>query len=544
MTATTDHSTRPGNPAVAFELPEVDGIDVPTVLDVPGSAAFAGPPAADSLARRVKAVACTAPLHDLEANKVRRGGVAWSGLNCWELAFVAIDTVATRMDFDSGAPYDDVIEVVAAQAAHQLPEMRAEECASVGAWVVDGPVSGRAGDGFDAVYGRWTEEGYQPSAWAFKLLTEHPDDRFGVCLRASDEAINVLVGALDTDVESAKIAAEAKLQNLIDRGLLDEAVATAQAARYLTIRYAEALRREVANTRLNVADVDWAERVPGIIESALDHVLGRYRSERYILTNIADNRDEATDARLRERASQLIAVVKDCERRHQALHTRLVTIRAEFRQAQDELLARPPADVVRVDIERALLLPLLRLPVGEAAAPLRRFFTQLSGPADTVLHDVDRLLRELAEPQVRLEHLGAVVDEPDLADLSGVPLFDDDTWDLAEGMLADLDTPTRLSAVLARVANAAQDATSTSGDHEQGDDSHPAAKSVARTCHLVALLAARAYDPDLAWARSERRERVLVAVSDRTPLDTPWVTGDDLLLIPAATVGAEEEVGR
>ena len=122
----------------------------------------------------------------------------------------------------------------------------------------------------------------------------------------------MLVGALDTDVESAKIAAEAKLQNLVDRGLLDEAVATAQSARYLTIRHAEALRREVANTRLNVADVDWAERVPGIIASALDHVLARYRTERHILGNIAETRDAATDPRLRERANQLIAVVKDC----------------------------------------------------------------------------------------------------------------------------------------------------------------------------------------------------------------------------------------
>ncbi|MPZ24305.1 MAG: hypothetical protein GEU28_12380 [Dehalococcoidia bacterium] len=414
MTATTDRSTRPDDPAVSFDLPEVNDVSVPSAPDVSGLTAFAGPAAADSLARRVKAVACTAPLHDLEANKVRRGGPGWSGLNCWELAFLAIDAVATRMDFDSGAPYDDIIAVVAAQAAHQVPELTADECAAVGAWVVDGLVSGRTGDGFDAVYGSWSNDGYQASEWAFKLLTEHPDDRSGVSLRASDEAINVLVGALDTDVESAKIAAEAKLQNLIDRGLLDEAVATAQAARYLTIRYAEALRREVANTRLNVADVDWAERVPGIIESALDHVLGRYRSERHILANIAENRDAATDRGLRERANQLIAVVKDCERRHQALHTRLITIRAEFREAQDELLSRPPGEVLRVDIQQALLVPLLCLPVSRAAPPLRRFFTKLSGPADVVLGDVDRLLCELAEPQVRLEHLGAAVDEPEL----------------------------------------------------------------------------------------------------------------------------------
>lgn len=524
------------DPAVAFGLPEVDGIDAPSMLPVPSPVAFVGEAVADSLARRVKAVACTAPLHDLEANKVRRGGPEWSGLNCWELAFVAIDTVATRMDFDSGVPYDDVITVVATQAGHQLPQLSAGAHRDVGAWVVDGLVSGRAGDGFDAVYGRWSDDGYQASAWPFKLLTEHPDVRFDVCLRASDEAINVLVGALDTDVESAQVAAEAKLQNLIDRGLLDEAVATAQAARYLTIRYAEALRREVANTRLNVADVDWAERVPGIIEAALDHVLGRYRSERHILANIAENRDAATETRLRDRANQLISVVKDCQRRHQALHTRLVTIRREFRDAQDELLARPPADVVRVDIERTLLLPLLRLPVGEAAGPLAGFFARLSGPGEGILGDVDRLLDELSEPQLRADHLGVAVDEPELADLSREPTFDDAIWDLAEAALAELDLPTRLSALLARVGEAASDAGDRDGDGHRNGAGATSAERVIRACHLTALLAARAYDPDLAGARSVGRDRILVAVSDGTRLEGSWVTGDDLLLVPAPMV--------
>jgi hypothetical protein len=127
-----------GDPAVAFDLPEVDGVDLPAVLHVPSLVAFAGEAAAGSLARRVKAVACTAPLHDLEANKVHRGGGAWAGLNCWELAFVAIDTVATRMDFDAGVPYEDVIAVVAAQAEHQVPGLGAPQRRDVGAWVVDG----------------------------------------------------------------------------------------------------------------------------------------------------------------------------------------------------------------------------------------------------------------------------------------------------------------------------------------------------------------------------------------------------------------------
>jgi hypothetical protein len=50
-----------------------------------------------------------------------------------------------------------------------------------------------------------------------------------------------------------------------------EAVLTAEHARYRSIQYAEMIRREVVATRQNVAEVDWAERVPALIERALDH---------------------------------------------------------------------------------------------------------------------------------------------------------------------------------------------------------------------------------------------------------------------------------
>ena len=67
----------------------------------------------------------------------------------------------------------------------------------------------------------------------------------------------MLVGALDTDVESAQIAAEVKLENLIRRGRLSDAQLAAQQARYRTIQYAETLRRKLEATRRDVRAVDW-----------------------------------------------------------------------------------------------------------------------------------------------------------------------------------------------------------------------------------------------------------------------------------------------
>jgi hypothetical protein len=231
----------------------------------------------------------------------------------------------------------------------------------------------------------------------------------------------------------------------------------------------------------------------------------------------------------------------------------LVTVRAEFRNAQDELLAQPPTDVVRVDLERHLLLPLLRLPVGEAADPLQGFFTRLSGSAKVVLADMDRLLAVLVELRVRPDHQGDVVDEPELADLTRVPVFDDATWDLAEAMLADLDGPTRLSVVLERTAAAVDALPPASREPGEADRQAGADQPVSgldhvddrvRTaCHLVALLGAKAYSRDLAGAHTERRDRLLVAVSDSTVLRTPWVTGDDVLLVPVPFTPDAERSG-
>ncbi len=85
--------------------------------------AFTGSVAADSLSRRVKALACTAPLHALESNKARVADGRWMQLNCWELAFVAIDAVAVAMDFDTGASYDITVDLVARQASRQSPDV-------------------------------------------------------------------------------------------------------------------------------------------------------------------------------------------------------------------------------------------------------------------------------------------------------------------------------------------------------------------------------------------------------------------------------------
>ncbi|CAM5538260.1 hypothetical protein SMICM304S_02882 [Streptomyces microflavus] len=179
--------------------------------------------------------------------------------------------------------------------------------------------------GFRAVYGTFETDGvYVRRDYDFKLIEEVPGYGGTVYLRATDEAVNVLVGALDTDVTSAQIAAEVKLEVLISRGHLADAQLAAEQARYRTVQYAETLRRTLEATRRNVRAVDWLTTVPDMIAEALDHVADRYRHENAILTNIRKARDEAEDPEHKRRAAELVDIVKDAIHRHTQLQSRLL----------------------------------------------------------------------------------------------------------------------------------------------------------------------------------------------------------------------------
>jgi hypothetical protein len=54
----------------------------------------------EGLARRLKALACTAPLHDLDTRKVRLDWCDGVGYQMAEIALQAIDQVTVAMDFD------------------------------------------------------------------------------------------------------------------------------------------------------------------------------------------------------------------------------------------------------------------------------------------------------------------------------------------------------------------------------------------------------------------------------------------------------------
>nr|WP_202446890.1 hypothetical protein [Streptomyces sp. SID5468] len=483
-----------------------------------------GPAADEGLARRLKALACTAPLHDLDVRKANLAG-EFSTYTMTEIALAAIDLVTLHMDFDTGADHEQVIQRLLPRVAAQAPGRPAAEHERVARWVLENLINvGSVDRGFRAVYGTFGPDGaYLRRDYDFKLVEEVPGPGGTVYLRTTDEAVNVLVGALDTDVTSAQIAAEVKLEVLISRGRLADAQLAAEQARYRTVQYAESLRRALEATRRDVRAVDWLRTVPDLIDEALDHVADRYRHENAILTNIRKARDETEEPARKRRAAELVDIVKDCIRRHTQLQARLLEAGPLFRAEQDrQAFATPPARA-GLDLYGQLLAPLLPEPVERAGRVTDVYFARATGLRNPLAVRLGDLVDVLLTPPLEREHLGAELPEPDLIATPEDSRFTEEQLEAALDLL-DLphDAPRRLSGLLAEA-------------RRRGDPELP---------YLVALLAVHAASPPVGTAYRQGERRLLFAVDDGTELDDPEFGGADLIVGAALLDAAGMAAGR
>ncbi|HEY2764501.1 MAG TPA: hypothetical protein VGJ13_10890 [Pseudonocardiaceae bacterium] len=480
----------------------------------------------DAMARRLRALACTAPLHQLDARKTRLDWVDGTDYQMAEIALQAIDQVTIAMDFDRGAGQEQVVRRLVRFIAGQCPGRADAEYLQVGHWVLENLINvGSLDRGFRAMYGTVGEDGrYERRHFDFKLLVELAGPDGDVYLRATDEAINVLVGALDTDVESTQIAAEVKLEHLITRGRLGDARLAAEQARYRTVQYAEMLRRQLDATRRDVRSVDWLATVPDLIEEALTHIEARYRAENAIMNNIANARDEATDAHRRRQAAELVEIVADCIRRHTQLQARLQEAGATFRAEQDRQQFAGVPQRAAIDLFGQLMTPCLSLDIATATGPTSMFFTAGAGLRMPSVLSLGGLVETLLLPSGDRDPLGEAIPEPDLAPMPDLDRFTDEQWRAADALFDLDDVPRRLSGLLA-------DARTTDPELPQ----------------LVALRVLHAVGSQVSTARQQGDAGVPLAVDDGAVLDDPEFGGQDLLVTLArvvANTGAATESVR
>ncbi|MEA5455252.1 hypothetical protein SPF06_11010 [Sinomonas sp. JGH33] len=469
-------------------------------------------------AQRVKALATTAPLHDLDARKAQVQSADYTVYQMAELALHAIDLVTIAMDFDTGARPEAVLRDLAARVAAQAPERAPTEHERVASWVLENLLNvGSTDRGFRTVYGLTGPDGYDRRTFDFKLLEETRGPDGDLYLRASNEAVNVLVGALEVDLEAAHIAADVRLDILIKRGRLSEAQAAAQNARYRTIQYGEMLRQRLEATSRDVRNVDWSLAMPAFIDEALAHIEGRYRAENAILVNLTEVRDVADTAARKAQAARLVDVVRDCLRRHDQLQTGLQTAGRRFRAEQDRQTFAPGPTRAALDLHAQLLQPALTRPVAEADVALLRFFSAAAGLVVPYALRLVDLFEALITPPAERDTLGDLIEDPAIDLDEEPPLFPDSSYEHLESLL-DLDpaAPQRLSGLLA-------DARVRQAEDPEAED-----LPLLVVVRVLALAA-----QEIGVARRRHDPTVLMALDDGTALDDPEFAGGDLLVARA-----------
>ncbi|WP_410646796.1 hypothetical protein [Amycolatopsis sp. cmx-4-54] len=485
-----------------------------------GSEPASGPPrsTADSadpgLTRRLKALACTAPLHDLDNRKVMFDWLDPAAYQMAEIALHVIDLVTISMDFDKGAGHDEIIGRVVPFVANQAPQRNTKEHERVARWVLERLINvGTVDRTFYQVYGEIDIEGrYRRQPFYYKIVQEVPGPRGSLSLRTSNEAITVLIGALDTDVESAQIAAEVKLQNLIERGKLADARSAAEQARYRTVQYGEDLRKRLEATRRDLRLVDWQEELPAMLDGALGHIEERIRVEQTIHASITEARDTTDEPVRKFHAAELVIVVEDCLHRHVQLQARLQGARSVFRQEQDRQQFSGPPRRSAINLHGQLLEPVLNLSVKAAGGPLTAFFRCAVGPTVPEVTTLSDLISALLRPSIEPQRTAGPVVHPAPADPIDDSRFTEEHWRLADALL---DLPGQVRRLSELVDDAAEH-----------DDDLPV---------LVALRAGNALAPAVETARTKRKHRILMSVPADMTFSGPRATasGDDLLVTSA-----------
>jgi hypothetical protein len=479
-----------------------------------------------SIARRRRTLAPIQVITDIERTKTRLDGDFWPRYDLFDIALAVIDQVALAMGISAGRTWDETIDYAAGQAARQVPDAAPTQWKTVAERVV---VSLVTTDVETVPYLVHTAEGPKWRAQRFRLLYAHANPGGGEHLRASEQAVNIFIDALDLDVEAAQVANEAQLRALIERGAISSAVAVARHSRYRSIQFQERIRRIVADTLVDPDTHDWVDDVPKLLDAALAHVADRLEAETALLDAVADRRGGLTDAARLAAVNQLVKILRECRHRHNELHSHLIGARSRLREALDDRFARPPGAAHRCNIGSDLLEPYLRRSTGQAAAVAPQLLAVVGGVAARWWPSLDTLAGELCAAP-RSPGQGDEIETPAF-DVAEAPAWWEPYEDAVDAMLDAVDEPTHLSQLLARVEDTAHALTDHAGEPL---DANLLAATAVHAAH-------RAWTTRLAGRTVG--ERLVVGVGTGATMDTGDIRSSDLLLVPATVIADIDEPG-
>ncbi|MEU9028129.1 hypothetical protein AB0D46_11415 [Streptomyces sp. NPDC048383] len=469
----------------------------------------------EGITSRMKALAVARPLLALDSSKAKaeRG---WERYRLTELALAAIDVVTLRTDTHTAVRQETVVEHVAEFAALQLPGRSDEEYRAVAHWVTERLINTEERDrAFQHEIGCVTADGFETRTASFQILKEVPDHVGQAALIVTDAAITVLVHAIDVDIASEQIAAEAKLGALLKRARIGEAWQVAQNARLQSIRYAKDIHGRIEAMKRNVRALDWDREVKDTVEEALEHVRSRSDAETQLKARVAQLLEATGEDHKRLQLEELKALITDCMQRHSVLIDMLLKIGPEFRRQQDRQVFVVPAIHTRVHLHDQLLQPTLELSLDACLGPLEAFTRAVLGPVQPrvmYLPDYFEALTKVSEhPDVELV---AVEGDDDRIATDDAARFSEEQHRAVDTLL---DTITEQGVRLSTLLRSARRSSLVTGPEDTTDQ-------------LLAIRVQQLFR-HVPVQQLACGEAVVVAISDGAVLDDDVFGGSDFLLI-------------
>jgi hypothetical protein len=381
-------------------------------------------------------------------------------------------------------------------------------------------------------YGDWASEPYQmrekPLSYLLVVGSEEEQEQ---TLKVDARAINMHQGLYALDLEDRRAADMIVADRQLERGAVDEVVATVQ-RQHMTLQVSvDEIRAQITQMRRDVRTVDYASDIEPCIERILE-----------LLTEQLNTTDEFKD-RVEQRlepgepgARQLMQTRRILEQRCHTLSDVLdevAGVQKIFEEEQDRQIWTRYSGTL-LDAEDTLFKPLLDLTMRDLDQMLEPVCLQLMGVRSPRVIAARAVVEHLT-PRPRKTTPASTYDPFDVGELRSPPI-----WISAEAstalrdLLGDICSPVRLSALLSA---AVQRYPQLCGSDTQ-----------APLTYLLCLLVLTSFAPPMASEFADEQavavlirhrdlldpERVTV-VRDGTLLDLPGVSGDDLLLTPAVS---------
>jgi hypothetical protein len=465
----------------------------------------------------------TAPIHALEANKAMWEG-DWEVYDMRRLQMAAIETTLDHQGLEGGITRTSLKEEVATVAAGMAPDRPREQHLDAAERVLFHLLNEAPGSDFLYPYQEKAETGFwQRRLHAVKVLDQRQAEDGLLVVRASPEAINLLIGALDVDIADAQKAEERLLDQYIREGKLDEAQASAERARLRSVQYLSHITDFLRIIRQDISRLDWSGEVLDEIRSASQHLEERAREEATMREMLLLKLDTVAEPEQRQVVLNLVSVIMDCHRRHRSLHGLLMRAEEEIPAEQLRQRFAPPASITSISMGGDVLDPLLLLPRTSALEVADGFFERLLGVRSPEMMDLFQLFDALLAPRREFSEEESEVGDLDLEDQSAYGSFSSDAVLAARSILES----TRVRSV--RVSELLRAARQSPIDRDQVLD-------LVRLSALWAFAPEQVSHPELGAVPDGMR-----SLRDGSTLSDPEYAGDDLLVDsrPVVEVGAD-----